>query len=157
MSGPNPAWPWATDRSAPGQGGPGSEERSPTAPAGATALISAAIVGALVAVAGTLLHRWSHQGFPEGLVIAFLVVLVGSVFARAAADRLGILLHVLAALLIALGLTYLAPNQDVLVTDDLISRIWLLGLPVAAAVAAVTPGAWYADTPRAARGRQATR
>ncbi|GAA4421768.1 hypothetical protein GCM10023169_15090 [Georgenia halophila] len=119
--------------------------------------VSAVVVGVLVGLAGTFVHRLSHEALPEGLAGALVLVVLGGVFARAAADRVGVLLYALAALLTALALTYLSPNQDVLVTNDLASRLWLLGLPIAGLIAAATPSVWYSDHPRRPNAAQAGR
>ncbi|MFD1717071.1 hypothetical protein [Georgenia deserti] len=124
---------------------------STDAPVGIAAHVAAVVVGVLVGLCGTLAHRWGDDGLPEGLLFALLLVLLGGLFARAAADRAGMVLYLLTAVVVVLGLTFLGPGRDVLVTDDLVSRIWLLGAPVAGAAAALMPRSLFSDRPRGTR------
>lgn len=143
-----PQWP-----PPPGRTEPHRFERTPPRAAessGAFPLIAAIIVGVLVGTAATLLHRHAVAGLPAGLLAAALVVGVGGVFARAAADRLGVFLHALATLVTALALTFLG-GGDVLVADDLRGRVLLLGVPIVALLLPMlTPARWYRDEPRRA-------
>ena len=79
------------------------------------------------------------------------MVLVGGVVARALMDMGGVVLYGLAAILTSQVMTFLGPGGDVLVPSGPPSTVWLLGLPVAAALAAVTPRSWYADLPAGVR------
>lgn len=111
------------------------------------AAVVAVVAGVLVGAAGTLVHRWSPDGLPVGVATALAVVLVGGVFARSAADGAGVFLLGLAGVLTTLTMTFVSPNGDVLVTDQPLSFVWLLGMPLAAGLAMLTPRGWYSDEP----------
>ena len=117
-------------------------------------VIAAVVAGVVVGAAGTLGHRWSVDGLLVGVVAALVVVLVGGVFARSAADGVGVFLLGLAGVLTALTMTFVSPNGDALVPDQPLSFVWLLGMPLVAGLSMVTPRRWYSDEPvprRAAR------
>jgi len=118
-------------------------------------VVAAVVAGVVVGAAGTLVHRWSAGGLPVGVGVALVVVLVGGVFARSAADGVGVFLFGLAGVLTSQTMTFVSPNGDVLVTDQLLSYVWLLGLPVVTALAMLTPRRWYSDDPVPRRGRAA--
>ncbi|PFG38755.1 hypothetical protein ATJ97_1242 [Georgenia soli] len=119
------------------------------------AAVVAVVAGVVVGAAGTLVHRWTVDGLPVGVVTALVVVLLGGVFARSAADGVGVFLLGLAGVLTTLTMTFVSPNGDVLVTDQPLSFVWLLGMPLVAGLAMLTPRGWYSDEPvprrRAAR------
>src|SRR5690606_31130481 len=85
---------WRTGMTEPVQD---QETMSTDAPVGIAAHVAAVVVGVLVGLCGTLAHRWGDDGLPEGLLFALLLVLLGGLFARAAADRAGMVLYLLTA------------------------------------------------------------
>lgn len=121
----------------------------------AVAAVVAVVAGVVVGAAGTLVHRWSAGAVPTGLLAAFAVVVVGAVFARSAADGGGVFLFGLAGVLTSQTMTFVSPNGDVLVTDEVISYVWLLGLPVVTALTMLLPRRWFADGPAPRRVRAA--
>lgn len=104
-------------------------------------------VGVLTGLAGTLMHRWHAGDLPVGMALALLTVLVGGVLARAAADGAGLLLTGLAGLVTVQVLTLAGPGGDVVVTDQALSYVWLLGQPLVTAAAALAPRRWFSDEP----------
>lgn len=120
---------------------------APQRPRPVTAAVSAVVLGVVVAASGTLIHRWETASLPGGLVLALAAVVLGAVVARALADGGGVALYGLAAILTSQTMTFFGPGGDVLVTAGPLSNVWLLGVPVAAALAALTPRSWYADAP----------
>ncbi|UFU07493.1 PIG-L family deacetylase [Ruania halotolerans] len=101
-----------------------------------------ALMGVVVTAAGTAFHRWEP---PFGLLIALVVVISSGVLARSFADRLGVLVHGAAVAATALAIAYLRPGGDVIVTDEPIGTVWLVGVLVAAAAPMVAPGSWFRD------------
>ncbi|MFH5824331.1 hypothetical protein [Georgenia sp. AZ-5] len=127
---------------------------SRTQPPGSTPLLLASgFLGLVVAVCGTLVHRWEGYDLPAGLLLALVAVAVGAVAARATGDAPGAVAYGLAGLLASQAMTYLGPGGDVLVTDEPISFGWLIGLPLVTALVALTPPSWYADRPAGAARR----
>lgn len=112
--------------------------------------VVAVVIGILVAGCATLLHRAEVAELPVGLVGALVTVLVGAVLARAVADGVGVFLYGLATLLTVLLMTYYVPGGDLILTAEPISYAWIVGAPVAAAGAMLTPRSWYADLPAGA-------
>ena len=117
----------------------------------AVGVVAVVLLGVVVAGCGTMLHRWQLGTVPLGVGLALLMVLVGGVVARALMDMGGLVLYGLAALLTSQVMTFFGPGGDVLVPSGAPSPVWLLGLPVAAALAGVTPRSWYADLPAGVR------
>ncbi|KAE8764265.1 hypothetical protein [Georgenia thermotolerans] len=117
----------------------------------AVGVAAVVLLGVVVAGCGTMLHRWQLGAVPLGVGLALLMVLVGGVVARALMDMAGVVLYGLAAVLTSQVMTFLGPGGDVLVPSGAPSSVWLLGLPVAAALAAATPKSWYADLPAGVR------
>ncbi|TRW44672.1 hypothetical protein [Georgenia yuyongxinii] len=120
---------------------------SPVRPGAAAPAVAAVVLGVVVAACGTLVHRWEVASLPGGVILALVAVMLGAVVARALADGGGVALYALAAILTSQTMTFFGPGGDVLVTGGLLSNVWLLGVPVAAAAAAVTPRSWYAGAP----------
>ncbi|WP_089776042.1 PIG-L family deacetylase [Ruania alba] len=100
------------------------------------------LMGVVVTAAATAFHRWEP---PFGVMIALLVVLSSGVLARSFADRIGVLVHGLAVAATVLAIAYLRPGGDVVVTDEAIGTVWLLGALVAAVTPTVLPGSWFRD------------
>lgn len=106
----------------------------------------AAGTGVTVALGGTMVHRLEAGAFPAGLLLALVIAVVGAVFARAAGGAAAVLAYGLAGMVMVQLLTFVRPGDDVLVTAELLSYVWLLGIPLAAVAAALTPRGWYAGS-----------
>lgn len=113
------------------------------------ALVAVVVLGVVVAVAGTLVHRWDAEGWPAGLLLALVTAALAAVAARAGAGAAGVVLLGLAAVVTSQTMAFVSPGGDVLVTDEVIGYAWLLGLPLSTVVAAVTPRRWYSGEPAA--------
>lgn len=100
-----------------------------------------ALLAILVGSIGTVFHRWE---MPFGLLLSLLVVLTGSVLARALADRRGQLLYAGAIFVVILAMTYLG-RADVIVTGEAIGVVWLLGAPALALLGLAAPKRWFRD------------
>lgn len=101
----------------------------------------AGLMAVLVGSIGTVFHRWER---PFGLLLALLVVLTGSVLARTLADRRGQVAYVGVVFVVVLAMTYLG-NGDVIVANEPIGVLWLLGAPVAGLLGFLAPGRWFGD------------
>lgn len=100
-----------------------------------------ALLAILVGSIGTVFHRWE---MPFGLLLSLLVVLTGSVLARALADRRGQLLYAGAIFVVILAMTYLG-RADVIVTGEAIGVVWLLGAAALALLGLAAPKRWFRD------------
>ncbi len=112
-------------------------------------LLAGFLLAAVVAVCGTAMHRLTlgGSGFPVGLIVAALLLMATSVALRAAAGRGGVLVLVLVVTVGVLVLTYAGPGEDLLVTDDALSRAWLVVAPCSPVVGALVPRAWLTEDP----------
>lgn len=137
---------YRSDRDERAAGWAGRSEQAERSVAGVVAVV----LGVLVAGCATLLHRAEAAGLPAGLLAALATVLVGAVLARAVADGAGVFLYGLATLLTILLMTYYVPGGDLILTAEPVSYAWIVGAPVVAAAAMLTPRSWYADLPAVA-------
>ncbi len=101
------------------------------------------VLGVVVAVAGTAVHR-AHQ--PLGLVLALAIVLSAAVLARAWTGWRGVLLLTLVLGLGVLALSRPGPGGDVLVPAQRIGYLWLGGVALAP-LSLVLPRRWFSDRP----------
>ncbi|MEE6273057.1 PIG-L family deacetylase [Georgenia sp. MJ206] len=111
----------------------------------------AALLGVVVAVLGTVVHRWEQAGRPTGMVLALAGVLAAATAARALAGAGGLLVMTLAVVVVTQAMTFVRPGGDVLVTGEALSYVWLFGAPLVCVVAAVLPRRWFAAVRRPAR------
>lgn len=111
----------------------------------------AAGAGLILGLLGTVVHRYSIEGWPVGVAIALLGVLAAAVAARALGGGGGLLVAAIAVVGVTQAMAFLRPGGDILVTDELISYVWLFGAPVACVLAAVLPKSWFADGRRQPR------
>ena len=111
----------------------------------------AAGAGLVMGMLGTVVHRYSIEGWPVGVVIALLGVLAAAVAARALGGGGGLLVAAIAVVLITQAMAFLRPGGDILVTDEVISYVWLFGAPAACVLAAVLPRSWFAGQRRQRR------
>ncbi|UFU02287.1 PIG-L family deacetylase [Ruania suaedae] len=100
------------------------------------------LLGVVMAAAATAFHRWEP---PFGVMLSLLAIICSGTLSRAFADRLGVLVHAVAVVATVLALTYLGPGGDVIVTDEPIGTIWLVGSVVVTAVPALLPRRWFRD------------
>lgn len=100
------------------------------------------VMGVIFAATGTAFHRWTP---PWGIVIALVAVAAGGVLARTFADMRGALGYLLAVLITVFAATWWRPGGDVLVTNQVIGYVWLLGSLLAASVGALSPRRWFRD------------
>ncbi len=105
----------------------------------------AAGAGLVMGMLGTVVHRYSIEGWPVGVVIALLGVLAAAVAARALGRGGGLLVAAIAVVVITQAMAFLRPGGDILVTDEVISYVWLFGAPAACVLAAALPRSWFAD------------
>jgi len=104
-------------------------------------LAMAGLLGLLVGSIATVFHRWQ---VPYGLLLALLAVLTASVLARALADRRGQVAYTGVLFVVVLAMTYLG-NGDVIVANEAIGVIWLLGAPLVSVLGALAPRRWFRD------------
>lgn len=110
-------------------------------------LLAGLVMGAL----GTVVHRFTLEGLPVGIVLGLAGVLAAAVAARAIAGGGGLLLAALAVVGTTQAMAFLRPGGDVLVTNEAISYAWLFGAPIACVLAALLPARWFGDGSRRSR------
>ncbi|WP_159620003.1 PIG-L family deacetylase [Ruania rhizosphaerae] len=101
-----------------------------------------AVLGVVMAAATTAFHRWEP---PFGLVLALLAIVASGTLSRSFADRLGVIVHAVAVAATVIALAYVRPGGDVVVTDEAIGTIWLLGAVLMTAVPGLLPARWFRD------------
>lgn len=99
------------------------------------------LMGVLVAMVGTVFHRWQ---VPFGLLIAVFTLFSAGVLTRTLADRRGQVSFAVAVCVVVMVMTYLG-GSDVLVTGQPVGVAWLVAAPVAAFAAALIPKRWFRD------------
>lgn len=105
----------------------------------------AVVAGVVMAMLGTVVHRYLLEGWPVGIALGLAGVLAAAVAARAIAGGGGLLLAALAVVLTTQAMAFLRPGGDVLVTNELVSYVWLFGAPLVCISVAVLPRRWFAD------------
>ncbi|WP_324650769.1 PIG-L family deacetylase [Georgenia sp. H159] len=118
---------------------------------GATGVVVAVLAGLVMATLGTVVHRFSIEGWPVGITLGLVGVLAGAVAARAIAGGGGLLLAALSVIVVTQAMAFLRPGGDVLVTNELISYVWLFGAPLVAIASGLLPSRWFADGARGGR------
>ncbi|MFV0427427.1 MAG: PIG-L family deacetylase [Beutenbergiaceae bacterium] len=108
------------------------------------AMVCVVLLALMLAAAGTAFHRANP---PMGVVVALGAVTAGSVLVRTFLGGRGVLIFALSVTAVAFSMTYLRPGQDLLVTNESVSLVWLLGAIIAAGAAAAMPAAWLRDHP----------
>ncbi|MFV0253036.1 MAG: PIG-L family deacetylase [Beutenbergiaceae bacterium] len=110
------------------------------------AMLCAVLLGLLLASVGTAFHR---SDAPVGVVVALTAVAAGGFLARTVAAGRGALLYALTVAVVVFSMTYLRPGDDLLVTNEPISMIWMLGALIASGLVALAPARWFReDEPR---------
>ena len=112
---------------------------------GATGAVVAVLAGIVMAMLGTVVHRYAIEGWPVGLVLGLAGVLSAAIAARAIAGSGGLLLTVLAVVVMTQAMAFLRPGGDVLVTNEAVSYVWLFGAPLVCLAAAFLPRRWFSD------------
>lgn len=104
--------------------------------------LGAAVVGAVIGVVGTAVHRAVP---PWGLLLALGTVLAGGVLARAWAGWVGMLALALGVMTVVGLLGQGGPGGDVIIAAQPIGYVWYLGAAVVA-LAGALPARWFRDT-----------
>ncbi|MGO1173565.1 MAG: hypothetical protein ACTMKU_04605 [Actinomycetaceae bacterium] len=120
--------------------GPGTGERI-------LEVVVAVLLTVLVAVAGTVAHRMEQGGFPLGIVLGRALAVVGAVLVRSVSGTAALVLYGGLGLAVVLLMTYWGPGGDVLVTSTPRAMLWILGMPIAAAIGRAAPRAWFSSRP----------
>lgn len=121
---------------------------TPTArPNRAWQLLGSVLLGVVVGVVGTGVHRASP---PWGLVLAFLTVVSAAVLARAWGRGRAMAAFGLGLVLMVLAMAFWRPGADVLVTDEGIGYAWIAA-PVLVLVVALLPARLFSDRPMVRR------
>lgn len=100
------------------------------------------VMGVIFAATGTAFHRWTP---PWGIVIALVAVAAGGVLARTFADMRGAVGYLVAVVVTVFAATWWRPGGDILVTNQVIGYVWLLGSLVAGSAGALSPRRWFRD------------
>ncbi|SDS74344.1 hypothetical protein SAMN04489860_2258 [Paraoerskovia marina] len=109
-------------------------------------------LGALVAMMGTVIHRFDVAAIPVGIVIALAVSGSGGVVARAWMGYPGLGGYGIGWFAAVLALAYVAPGGDVLIPGaEAVGYVWILGGALVVAATAFAPRRWFDDTARSPR------
>lgn len=100
------------------------------------------VLGVVVGLTATVVHRWRLSDLPLGMVLAILTVTVGALTARAYGRGAGLLAFAGGAVASVQALAFVATGGDVLVPGDALGMTWLLGSVLAIGVAAFLPSRW---------------
>ena len=139
----------AADRTSDRAAGPSDDPSATDSPGRggrAAGLAMCVVVGVVMALLGTVVHRYAIGDWPVGILLGLAGVLAGGIAARAVAGANGLLVVVIAVVLTSQAMTFVRPGQDILVTDQPIGYVWLFGAPAVCLVAAFLPRRWFADT-----------
>lgn len=114
-----------------------------------TRVVGSFVLGAVVGVLGTVLHRSVP---PWGLVLCLFLVLAGAVTVRAWGGLVALLAYAVAWGGVVFLLSMRGPGGDVLIPGGtaswtVLGQIWILGAWLPIAVAAFLPSRWFRDTP----------
>jgi hypothetical protein len=99
------------------------------------------LVTVLVAGLGTVAHRLESGPVLLGIVLA----LSGGILVRALTSVRALVGYGVGGLAVVLLMTYWGPGGDVLVTSSPRAMLWILTMPLAAAVAWAAPRSWFSD------------
>ena len=112
---------------------------------GVTGLVLCAVLGVIMGLLGTVMHRYELGGWPLGMALALAGVLAGAVLARTVARSGGLLVTGLGVVFATQAMTFMRPGGDVIVTGEAIGYIWLFGAPAMCFVAGFLPRRWFSD------------
>jgi N-acetyl-1-D-myo-inositol-2-amino-2-deoxy-alpha-D-glucopyranoside deacetylase len=111
------------------------------------AVLACLVLGLVVGLTATVVHRWRVADLPLGLVLAVVTVVVGGLTARSWGRGAGLLGFAVGTVGIIQAMAFVVAGGDVLVPGDTLGMVWLLGSVAAVGVAAFLPERW------AGRGR----
>lgn len=103
------------------------------------------LVTVLVAGLGTVAHRLEYGPVPLGILLGIVLAVSGGVLVRALTSVRALIAYGLGGLAVVLLMTYWGPGGDVLVTSSPRALLWILTMPLAAAVAWAAPRSWFTD------------
>ncbi|TGO04124.1 PIG-L family deacetylase [Serinibacter arcticus] len=110
------------------------------------AVLGCLVLGLVVGLTATVVHRWRVVDLPLGLVLAFVTVVVGGLTARSWGRGAGLLGFAVGAVGMIQAMAFVVAGGDVLVPGDTLGMVWLLGSVVAVGVAAFLPERWVGRT-----------
>lgn len=117
-----------------------SEVRSPGS---IGAMVWCALLGALVAVVGTGVHRLNP---PMGVTLALVIVAAAGVMVRAWAGPRGVVALGVGLVVVVALMGRSGPGGDVLIAAQPVGYVWYTGVLVVAAVG-LLPRRWFSDEP----------
>lgn len=106
-------------------------------------------LGVIVAMMGTVIHRYDVLNLPVGILIALALTASAAVVSRAWVDMIGLGAYGLGWIVVAQLMALTGPGGDVLIPGtQAIGYVWLYGGLAVIAVSAFAPRKWFADTAR---------
>lgn len=106
------------------------------------AVLACLVLGLVVGLTATVVHRWRLADLPLGLVLAVVTVVVGGLTARSWGRGAGLLGFAVGTVGIIQAMAFVVAGGDVLVPGDTLGMVWLLGSVAAVGVAAFLPERW---------------
>lgn len=106
------------------------------------AVLACLVLGLVVGLTATVVHRWRVADLPLGLVLAVVTVVVGGLTARSWGRGAGLLGFAVGTVGIIQAMAFVVAGGDVLVPGDTLGMVWLLGSVAAVGVAAFLPERW---------------
>lgn len=119
-------------------------ERRPGRGAAVARLVGCLLLGVVVGIVGTGVHRASQ---PWGLVLALGTVVSAGVLARAWARGGGVSALAVGLAATVLAMAYVRPGEDVLVADETVGYVWLAAPLVLVAVVLALPRRMFGERP----------
>ncbi|WP_029068607.1 hypothetical protein [Jonesia quinghaiensis] len=99
-------------------------------------------LGVFIAVLGTTLHR---QWQPYTLIVLLLAVVAATIMLRAWRGIVMVVPFGVALVAVAQILVQAGPGGDVLVPDQPVSYVWIIGSITAVGIGCFTPRSWFRD------------
>ncbi|WP_083942152.1 DUF6113 family protein [Sanguibacter suarezii] len=104
--------------------------------------LCAGLLGAVVGLVGTVMHR---QWMPWILVVALITVAVAGVLVRAWLGGGGLVPYAIGWFVVVQLFAAQGPGGDVIMPAQPISYVWMIGGMVMIGVAAFAPRSWFSD------------
>lgn len=104
--------------------------------------LCAGLLGAVVGLVGTVMHR---QWMPWILVVALITVAVAGVLVRAWLGGGGLVPYAIGWFVVVQLFAAQGPGGDVIMPAQPISYVWMIGGMVMIGVAAFAPRSWFTD------------